>query len=264
MRTEYVTRGIVGLAILCCCASALADVQLAKRHYQLGAEMYRQSDYEGALQHFKIAYEAAKKPALLFNIARCQESLGRFSEAIASFEEYVASKPSDASRIKLRIKNLKRLAKKRRDRARKELLAQSAAVEKKESQTPAMGTGRRVDGASDVRRTRRSATLPWTLVGVGLGVLAAGATLTILSSVKAGELEDAARAGEQYANHKPVETFGNIANVAGLTALAVGGAATIAGSVLLYFYYKGARERRAWVAPAVTDTFAGVGGGFRF
>jgi tetratricopeptide (TPR) repeat protein len=100
------------LALLALLAPTLAradSTELAKRHYKLGEMMFNRADYAGAISQFKSAYRHSKKPALLYNIARCHESLGQHAEAIKTYEVYLESKPRDAEQIKARISNLQRL-----------------------------------------------------------------------------------------------------------------------------------------------------------
>ena len=85
------------------------DVVLAERYFKLGSELYRRSDYAEALKLCAKSYGLSKLPALLFNMARCKESLGDHAGAITLFEQYRSTNPPEASLIETRIKNLRRL-----------------------------------------------------------------------------------------------------------------------------------------------------------
>jgi tetratricopeptide (TPR) repeat protein len=95
-------------------AVAQSDDELAKRYYKLGEELYNRADYEGAYKQFQQSYEISKRPALLFNMARCQESLGQHEKAIELLTEYLSSNPDNRTVIEARIANLRRLVERKR------------------------------------------------------------------------------------------------------------------------------------------------------
>ena len=68
--------------LLCCISTGPAraekDIELAKEYYDLGEKLYKRSDFKGAIVNFEKSYSYSKHPELLFNIARCQESMGQF------------------------------------------------------------------------------------------------------------------------------------------------------------------------------------------
>ncbi|MCB9556050.1 MAG: hypothetical protein H6707_08095 [Deltaproteobacteria bacterium] len=87
-------------------APSPADVDLARRHYELGRTYYQQAAYAKALAAFREAYALSKRAALLYNIGKCQEALGQLSEAIASFEAYLAASSQPDPTTRARIRNL--------------------------------------------------------------------------------------------------------------------------------------------------------------
>jgi hypothetical protein len=53
--------------------------------------MLNAGDPEQALIHFRLAYEAVRDPAYLFNMAQCEFQLGQLKEALAHYQQYVES-----------------------------------------------------------------------------------------------------------------------------------------------------------------------------
>ncbi|HEX4458174.1 MAG TPA: tetratricopeptide repeat protein [Polyangia bacterium] len=101
------------LALVCSLArpaSALTEEEeRAKAHFLAGQSYYDQASYADALKEFNEAYRLSKKPALLYNIARCYEGLGQLGDAVNMLERYVTDEPdaSDRTSIEERIHNLK-------------------------------------------------------------------------------------------------------------------------------------------------------------
>lgn len=90
------------------------NTELAKRYYKLGEQLYHQADYRQALVQFQESYKLSRRPALLFNMARCNESLGRHEVAIGLLKTYLRSAPPQADAIRVRLKNLEALVKQKR------------------------------------------------------------------------------------------------------------------------------------------------------
>lgn len=84
-----------------------ADLTLARQFFDLGRTYYDQGDYEKALDAFEQSYRLSRKPALLHNIAKCQESLGRLEAAVASYERFLRESGQRDATIDARIRNLK-------------------------------------------------------------------------------------------------------------------------------------------------------------
>jgi tetratricopeptide (TPR) repeat protein len=69
-----------------------AGYAAAASHYQAGMTAYNANDCATALKEFQLALpdaSAANKPMLYFNIGACQEKLGDFKGAAASFRTYL-------------------------------------------------------------------------------------------------------------------------------------------------------------------------------
>ena len=91
------------------------EYEMAKTHYDLGAKYYQQGNYEIALDEFGKAYKLEPRPALRFNIGRCQEAMGQGEEAIASYEAFLKAVPGTPERraVELRIQNIRQRLKER-------------------------------------------------------------------------------------------------------------------------------------------------------
>ena len=107
-----ISRALALLALLCALvapAHAMTEEEeRAKAHFLAGQSYYDQASYADALKEFNEAYRLSQKPALLYNVARCYEALGRFAEAVGMLQRYLADEPetTDRAAIEERIRNL--------------------------------------------------------------------------------------------------------------------------------------------------------------
>jgi tetratricopeptide (TPR) repeat protein len=248
-----------------------ADEELAKRHYKLGATLYHRSEFEGALKQFNLSYKLSKKSALLFNIARCHESLGQHSEAIAAYEEFLKSNPRNPENIRIRIRNLRRLIeKKKKDEPTPsppdEPKAPAAVTPTTDTPTGTTTPGDETPVPEQRDRPSRPLRLTgWILAGSGVALLGTGVALGLMARSKQSELEDANAAGAEYSDYESTHDQGETFNKAGIAMMVVGGLAAAGGAVLVVLDWRANRERRsAWVAPTVTVGGAAVTAGFKF
>lgn len=81
------------------------DAEVARRDYQKGVAAYDHGDYEQALSAFRAAQQIHPSPDFDYNIARCLDWLGRWSEAADAYERFVSSQPNapDAATLRERI-----------------------------------------------------------------------------------------------------------------------------------------------------------------
>ena len=71
---------------------AWADpVEEGTQHFQRGVTLYREGDLNGALVEFRRAYELSPSFKILYNIGQAEVQLGHYVEAIAAFEQYLAT-----------------------------------------------------------------------------------------------------------------------------------------------------------------------------
>ncbi len=90
---------------------------VAKKHYELGAQLYKTSDYKQALVEFTKAYQLSKKPGL-FNIARCHEVMANLEQAVRYYKQYLAQVPKAPNRslVETRLANLEKVLSERKAR----------------------------------------------------------------------------------------------------------------------------------------------------
>jgi tetratricopeptide (TPR) repeat protein len=106
-------RGLMIVAVVCAAvapARAMTEEEeRAKAHFLAGQSYYDQASYTDALREFNEAYRISKRPALLYNIARCYEGLDQYGDAVKMLERYLEEDPktSDRPAIETRIRNLK-------------------------------------------------------------------------------------------------------------------------------------------------------------
>jgi tetratricopeptide (TPR) repeat protein len=240
-------------------AAGKTDVELAKRHYKLGEEMFARSDFEEAVDHFEKAHELSGRPELLYNIGRCHEFMGNLEEAIEVYEAFVASDHDLVPVVEKRVANLKeKLA--RRQEAGADGAGSGPVEGAREGKpllplgplAPERGRGLRISG--------------WVLVGAGVASLAAGAALGAVAAGKASDLEEAAAAHQPWADHRASEDQGEALELGQIISLAAGGAAAATGAVLLYLGHRGEERggQRAWIAPSATASGPMLVGTWRF
>lgn len=86
------------LTLLVAAPARATDLALdaAQTHTSTGRQFFTQQKYAEARIEFEAAYGLSKEPDLLFNIALSWEREGSVREAIAAYERYLVSRPSDA------------------------------------------------------------------------------------------------------------------------------------------------------------------------
>ena len=260
MRSRKVT--ILSAAVLLAVAGGVtgelradeqSDEELAKNYYRLGADLYNRAEYAGALKQFLNAYKYAPRPQMLFNIGRCYEAIGQTEQAIEYYERFAKTKPENETQVRARITNLRRiesdkktLAEKKRDRR-----AQQVRLRRRSIRNQSLHKG----------------SLPaWIVSASGVTLVGIGVAFGLAAAAKEKELEDANEAGDEYSDHSEVEDQGKALEALQIAALAVGGAAVIAGGTMLFLHYrKRIQERRtAWIAPQVDQNTVAMHAGFSF
>jgi hypothetical protein len=61
---------------------------LAKAEYEAGRVLYGDRDYTNAILKFERAYEIARDPRLLWNVAVCEKNLRRYAKMLATIRRY--------------------------------------------------------------------------------------------------------------------------------------------------------------------------------
>ena len=274
-------RGLTCLALLLLLLPAASaygqqgDTNLAKRYYKLGEELYNRADYEEALKQFKRAYTYSGQAALLYNMARCRESLGQHKQAVEHYERFLKEgSPKDPSVIKARIANLRRLIDKKEKPAPPAPKPSPTPPASQPKPTPAPVTPKPKpapkptpvpDPPKTASPSRPLRTTGWILVGVGGVSLVAGAVFSGLAAGKASDMEQYNADGREYKEVIGDEEEGQSMQTGQIVALVAGGVVVATGAVLLILDARKQRtERRAWLAPVITPGGALVAGGVQF
>jgi tetratricopeptide (TPR) repeat protein len=182
-----------------------ADRARAYALFERAETEYAEGDLEEAERLLAEALEIFHEPALLYNLARAREGLGRTEQAIEGYRAYLAEVPDAPNR---------------------------GAIERRiEAMQASMERERRAEADRARERERRAAddgsplVVPLVIGATGLAVLGAGA---VLGGLAVSERDAAVEAGSHLdgtAAFDRGETFATVANVlfaAGGAALAVG------------------------------------------
>lgn len=62
---------------------------MAKNEYQLGLAALKAKDFKKALSHYQRSYSELARPRTMYNIALCEEALGRFQEAVDHYQQFL-------------------------------------------------------------------------------------------------------------------------------------------------------------------------------
>ena len=82
----------------------------ARTFFERGISMYRRRQYEAAMQAFTAAYNFARLPEVIYNIAMTAERLERTQDAIDYYREYARALPEESAEraiIEQRVRELR-------------------------------------------------------------------------------------------------------------------------------------------------------------
>jgi hypothetical protein len=228
-----------------------ADVELAKRHFELGKTYYNQAAYAKALQAFEESYKLSQRPELLYNIGKCHEALGALEQAITYYRRFLDAKGPDPN-IEARIRNLE---------------ARLKASRPEPSPTPTSSPVKPAPAPEPAPPERRTAWMPiagWSLVGLGVVSIGTSIALGVMANARATEVEDAFSEGtHDWADFKGTESDGKGFNVGMIVTLTVGIAAAAGGTALLLLAPR-PEQRRVSLTPNLDRAGAGMTATWRF
>jgi tetratricopeptide (TPR) repeat protein len=100
------------LALILLTSTALAssfEDELARAHFLSGQSYFDDGRLDEALHEFREAYRISRRPGFQYNIAVCQEKLGRIDGAIEAFERYLREAPAapDRATVEQRLAELR-------------------------------------------------------------------------------------------------------------------------------------------------------------
>lgn len=198
---------------------------IAKLHFAYGTSLYNEANYEDALRQFQDAQGLFPAPAFHFNIAKCQEELGKYEAAISSYEAFVRGVPDAPANIDARIKRLEETLDLQQNQAEQ----QAAASAKKP------GRALIISGAS--------------LASVGVVTGTVGAVIFGMQAKNKSDQVDAVVNGGNpdaltYGQTLDLDDQGRRAEMLQFAMAAVGGTITVTGAVLLAVGLKKKSERK--------------------
>src|SRR5262245_48027636 len=105
----------VAIVLLATSASAAwaqgrEETEAAKNHFLSATSYFERGEYEDAEREFLQAFRLSQRIDLFYNIARCQEQLGKLDDAITSLNKFLGERPNDSQgkRTLARLQNLVR------------------------------------------------------------------------------------------------------------------------------------------------------------
>ena len=257
---------------------------LAKKHYELGAQLYKTSNYRQALVEFTKAYQLAKKPGLLFNIARCHEVMANLEQAVKYYRVFLAQVPTAPNRslVETRLANLEKVLAERNAKKEKptpppepkkpppepkKMPVESAPVPVTPAPKPESVVQATPASVNDARPLRWKRTAGWIALGTGGALLVTGIVFGAMASGKASDYEEAAKE-QYYKNLGELRDEGESLESTQIGLMVAGGVLAAAGGGLLLWHYLGRKNNRvdstALVVPLMTDNAVGLMGQLRF
>jgi tetratricopeptide (TPR) repeat protein len=258
-----VSRGLaiaaVLVAIVAPARAMTEEDERAKAHYLAGQSYYDQASYNDALREFGEAYRISKKPALLYNIARCHEALGQLGDAVTMLEHYLNEEPttSDRPAIETRIRNLKeRQAAATRVKPRIE----PPDASKPPAPQPGPAVTPQPAPAPAKAAAPRKRLWTWVVGGAGAGILVAALGTGISSQLTYNDLKRDCGTGACPAgigNAQARIDRGRQLSVATDVLWPIG-AAAVATGVVLFFLEGRQPSKHARIAPFFTPSSGGL------
>lgn len=222
------------------CLSDAACQKLSDEGAQLAAKTF----YDQALVLYLRAYERSQEPRLLVNIGRCYFRMGRATKALASFYQLRRSLPLMETEIETQLSPFITEAKAAATTDQTVVLAGEAPP-----------TSERSDAERDAKGTRLVLNRPLWRVGTGVGliglgaVLAAvgGATLAKHGSCVTPSMTDPDLCASMLREDGQRSTLLVDGVTPGVPLLVIGGAAVVAGVVMIALPHRGTKT--AWRLP---------------
>ncbi|MEZ4367786.1 MAG: PEGA domain-containing protein [Kofleriaceae bacterium] len=84
----------------------------ARRRFEQGVALAQAGNCDAAIAELRASYELVPRPNTLYNIGQCNETLGRYADAVATYEEFLAVAPADdpdRRLVEAQIASLRRL-----------------------------------------------------------------------------------------------------------------------------------------------------------
>lgn len=237
-----VLRSLLSLLLVLCLSGAAAAQEKPsfRERYDQAATLFKNSQYDEAIEAFQALYEQKQVPILLFNIAQAHRRAGRLAEALPFYHRFLSENPkADLQKeaegyvkeirdtLEQRERAEQQAAEERRVREEAQQRADALAAGAKEP--PPRGFAR--DG-SVVAPGRPFRVLKWVAAGVGVLAVGAGAALLALDGRPTCDLA----MGQTLCPQQ-------LATLPAGAALVAGGAAALGASAAFFVLdYKRGRE----------------------
>lgn len=221
---------------------------------------YDVSDYGSALSLYQAAYRQTQEPTILNNVARVQARLGRWQDAVDTWQRFLERMPSAPNRVQVEasIRDAQTRAEQARLEAerQRQIAVNATQPAVNATQRPAASSGSASAGAVAAPRSASVPVGAWVTVGVGGAAAVGGAVLLGLYAGAVGELQLASNCAPDGAGgfncepsaqaiHGRAQTMGT----AGAVVLSVGGAAVVGGVVWAIVGRRTERSVSAWITP---------------
>jgi tetratricopeptide (TPR) repeat protein len=262
-------------AVLATPAVALADDPIrdpeARAAFERGLDLFKDKQYQRAIDAFQSAYEIDPDPRILFAWAQAERLSGDCASAVVLYEKFLAARPKK-EHAELANENLTKCHEALGTRPDPDRDREPPPREPVPEPVPEPSA---VDDSPPPTRIRDDVVLrpvssrrvPWTrdtvghvLTGVGVAGLAVGATFLVLSS---SDLSDADSATDLQSFDDATDRAMTRRTI-GVVALATGGAVLAAGVVHYLFFRPLERAPRVAVVPTTDGSSFGVAIGGRF
>lgn len=198
--------------------------QKARELYEEGTRQYEAGGFDLAIEAWKHAYELYPRPDFLYNIGQAYRRKADAPQALEYYERYLAEKPNAANRVETEatIRELKAIVERDRARADGDRAAQTPAV------APAPSAP---DVDPNAGKSLRLAGL--ITAGAGVALVATGIVFSLQAQGIADDLEAAAQRHDPWTDSlADDERAGKRDEAIGITGIAVGAAAVVAGGIL--------------------------------
>lgn len=137
-----------------------------------GAARFRAGDYEEAIELFKKAYEVRQIGNLLYNIARCYESMEEHEKAIEYYERFIASPDADSESRQVAI---------RRSNEQREILAAKREMARQQDDQRDREPVASPPEATGGEARSGPGALAYITLGGGVAMLGGGALMGVLA-----------------------------------------------------------------------------------
>jgi tetratricopeptide (TPR) repeat protein len=240
-------------------AARAENLKAAREHFERGTMLYDLQRYGEAAREYELAFEAKQDPALLFNIGQAYRHAGELQKAIVAFRSFLRRVPEAENRaeVQQRINEMQRIVDEQKRTQEKPPAGTLTPSEKKPAEPspppvelqPAASPAPVPAPSSDRARTGRTKMSAGIAVAAfGLAALATGISFAVLEDQTFNELNTPSPG---YVFDPARQDLHNASQVLYPTFLGLGGAAIVAGGVLLGLGLREKRHRPVAFMPSV-------------